>query len=242
MFRPLAERLSVSLGCAVELKTAGDFAQFWQGVARREYDLVHYNQYHYIKSALDYEVVAHNVEGEDGRMYGAVFVRADSGIEQLGDLAGKKIIFGGGPDAMMSHIIPRYLLLEAGLKPDQYSWEYAPNPPNAIMAVYYSQAQAAGGGNAVLRVPVLARSIDTEQLRIIARSESVEQLPWSVRRSLPRTLKKRIQASLLSLPESKEGRAELAMAGMTGIKPAKDADYDNCRAIVHKLQTVFPLD
>jgi ABC-type phosphate/phosphonate transport system substrate-binding protein len=89
---------------------------------------------------------------------------------------------------------------------------------------------------------VLARSIDTHGLRMIARSENVHQLPWSVKRSLPSGTKKRIQAALLSLPDRPAGEAELAAAGMSGIEAATDADYDNCRDMVRKLQAVFPID
>jgi phosphonate transport system substrate-binding protein len=242
MFRPMAERLSKVLGCPVELQTASDFAQFWKGVEAQQYDIVHYNQYHYLRSERAYEVVAHNVEEGRGRIAGALFVRADSGIERLSDLAGKKIIFGGGPDAMMSHIVPRYLLLEAGLGPDKYQWEYAPNPPNAIMAVFYRQADAAGGGDAVIGLPVVRKTIDATQLRAIAQSDPVAHLPWVVKRSLPSPTKSLLKAALLSLPKSDEGLAALKSAGMTGIDSAVDSDYDTCRAMVRKVQAVVPFD
>jgi phosphonate transport system substrate-binding protein len=43
-------------------------------------------------------------------------VRRDSGITEVSQLRGRTIIFGGGKDAMLSHIAPRFLLMQVGLK------------------------------------------------------------------------------------------------------------------------------
>jgi phosphonate transport system substrate-binding protein len=62
---------------------------------------------------------------------GTIFVRRDSGIERLEQLW-EKILFGGGPRAMMSYIVPTYLLPQAGLKAGDYDKTYAINPPHAV--------------------------------------------------------------------------------------------------------------
>ena len=46
MYTPLANYLSDRLGRKVVLITSKDFASFWEGVTKRQYDIVHYNQYH----------------------------------------------------------------------------------------------------------------------------------------------------------------------------------------------------
>lgn len=241
MFSPIAERLHQALGCKVELKTASDFAHFWDGVEAQSYDLVHYNQYHYIRSAATYEVVAHNEEFGSGYLAGAIYTRRDSGINGLHDLIGKTVVFGGGLDAMVSHILPRYLLIRAGVKPDMHESVYAPNPPNAVLAVYYRQAAGGGAADLAMQLPIVASKIDINELRTIATSEPVIHLPWAVRRSLSEDTKRRIKEALLALGTDEAGRAALLSAGMTGIAPAADHDYDRCREIVHAVEEYIPL-
>jgi phosphonate transport system substrate-binding protein len=89
MFSPLAKALGEALGCQVVLRTASDFAHFWHGVKSQSYDIVHYNQYHYIESAAAYQVIAHNEEFGSGTLAGAIYARRDSGISNLSQLAGK---------------------------------------------------------------------------------------------------------------------------------------------------------
>ena len=55
-----------------ELVTAKSFAAFWTEVTQRRYDIVHYNQYHYIRSASDYEVIAHIEEFGKSTIAGAI--------------------------------------------------------------------------------------------------------------------------------------------------------------------------
>ena len=59
---PLADHLAERLGYKVVLVTSKDFDTFWKGVEEQKYDLVHFNQYHYIRSAQTYKVIAHAQE------------------------------------------------------------------------------------------------------------------------------------------------------------------------------------
>ena len=66
MFKPLADHLGERLHRKVTLVTAKDFDSFWKAVTEQRYDIVHYNQYHYIHSAHHYTVIAHQQEfGKD---------------------------------------------------------------------------------------------------------------------------------------------------------------------------------
>lgn len=116
-FKPLEEHLSKQLGEPVHLVIPKDFETFWEGVQKQQFDLVHYNQYHYIKShkELGYEVIVANEEFGNKVIAGALSVRKDSGIKSVADLKGKTILFGGGKKAMGSYIAPTAVLKTAGL-------------------------------------------------------------------------------------------------------------------------------
>jgi len=229
MYTPLANYLSERLGRKVILVTSKDFDSFWKGVMERKYDIVHYNQYHYIQSATSYKVIAHNQEFGKDAVAGALFVRKDSGINELAQLRGRTIIFGGGKDAMLSYIAPRFLLMQAGLKEGDFKTEFAVNPPNAALALYNKQADAAGGGDILIDLPVVKNAVNTQELKLLAATEPLLFLPWAVKRTMPAKLGESIQSLLVELGRSDAGKDILKAAMTTGMGKAEDKDYDRHR-------------
>ncbi len=226
MYTPLADYLSERLGRKVTLITAKDFDSFWEGVTQRRYDIVHYNQYHYIRSAQNYRVIAHSLEFGKDAVAGALYVRKDSGITQISQLRGRTIIFGGGKDAMLSYIAPMYLLIQAGLKEGDFRTEISVNPPNALIALYRKQADAAGGGDILIDLPVVKNAINVQELRILATTEPLLFLPWAVKRAMPAKLRLSIQAILVDLDRSDTGQKVLKAAETTRMGKAEDRNYD----------------
>jgi phosphonate transport system substrate-binding protein len=232
MFTPMAEAIGASIGRKVGVSTSRDFESFWRGVRERRYDIVHYNQYHYIRSSEAYEVVAHIQESGKSTIAGAIFVRRDSGIKRLEDLRGRSVLFGGGEDAMIAYLANRFVMLQAGLKKDDFKSLFAVNPPNSVLALHHRQADAAGAGDGVLDLPVVRKAIDTGELVTLAVSPQLLQLPIAVKRGMPAALRASIEAALLDLPNSELGRQALASAVLTGIGEARDKDYEPHRKMV----------
>ncbi len=234
LFQPIARHLSESLGQPMVLETAKDFDTFWASITQKRYDIVHYNQYHYLKSHKEqgYVVIAKNIEQGEDTLGAAILVRADSGIRTLADLKGKKVIFGGDRRAMQAYVMATYLLRKAGLNPGDYTEEFAKNPPNAVVAAFLKQADAAGAGDQALKLPAVMKQIDVTQMRYLATSEALPHLPWAVKGNLPRELRGRIQQALVNLHKSEDGKALLARTPFDGFAPATNADYDKHRQIV----------
>lgn len=232
MYTPLAEHLSGRLGRKVVLVTAKDFDSFWRAVSERQYDIVHYNQYHFIQSARDYRVIAHNQEFGKNAVAGALFVRRDAGITELKQLRGRTVIFGGGRDAMLSYIAPMYLLNQAGLGESDIKVEFAVNPPNTLLALHHRQADAAGGGDILVDLPVVRKAIDASQLVLLAKTEPLLFLPWAVKRTMPAKLRESVQEILVELEDSEAGRRVLRSANTTGMRKAEDKDYDAHRRMI----------
>lgn len=226
MFKPLVDHLSQQLGREITLVTSKDFDSFWRGVTEQRYDIVHYNQYHYIRSARIYRVIAHQQEFGKDAVGGALFVRKDSGITRISQLRGRTIIFGGGKDAMLSYIAPRFLLMQAGLKEEDFKSEFAVNPPNALLALYHKQADAAGGGDILIDLPVVRNAINTNELTVLATTEPLLFLPWAVKRSMPAKLRESVQSVMVGLERSEAGRKALSSAKATGMGKAEDKDFN----------------
>ncbi len=228
---PMAAYVSDRVGRKVELITAKNFDAFWRGVAGRRYDIVHYNQYHYIRSAHAYQVVAHIEEYDKSTIAGVLYVRKASGITSLSQLRGRTIIFGGGEDAMMSYIVNRHQLLQAGIGKEDFKPLFTVNPANALLALARGAADAAGVGDGVPALRAVREAIDIAELTALAESPPLLQLPVAVRRDMPAALRASIQSALLDLEKSEAGRQALASALMTGMSKAEDRDYDAHRRV-----------
>jgi len=227
MFKPFAEALSRALNRKVVLETTYDFASFWENIANDSYDIVHYNQYHYIKSHHDYgyRVIVRNVEFGHEKIAGSILVRKDSNIETLQDLKGKKIIFGGGRKAMMAYIVPTYLLRQAGLKKGDYFERFALNPSKAVIAAYYRQAVAAASSHYALGMPIINKEIDTSEMKYLATSQKMAHLPWAVNKSISEELASKIRAIMLGLKYTDKGKSILKSMGITKFLPTDDSDF-----------------
>jgi phosphonate transport system substrate-binding protein len=232
---PLVQKLEKELGEPVTLKVPKDFAAFWEGVTKGEFDLIHYNQYHYIVSHKEFGHRVLVVNREDGKntIAGALVVRADSGINTVSDIKGKTILFGGGPKAMGSYIAPTAILKKAGLQEGtDYTAKFANNPPNAVLAAYNKAVDVAGAGDSVLLLPVVTNSVDVKQLKVLATSEEFIQLPWAVHPRVPTDKADKIKQIMSSLDQSTEGKGILKAASVEAFVAADDASFNKVREIV----------
>ena len=233
----LARYLSVVLGRAVRLETARSFDVFWDNVENERYDLVHYNQYHYVKShaSVGYEVFLRNEELGKSTIASAIAVRKDSGITKVTDLKGKRLIFGGGRSALMAFIGVKALLAEHGLQEGDYQEQQAINPLNAVIAMAMRQADAAGTGDVVLIGPGLASKINVRDIVLLAKGPDLPQLPWAVRKHLAAETVNKIRHAMENLNENLEGQKILAKAGVTRFVATRDSDYQVCRELIARV-------
>ena len=233
-FTPLAAFLSTVIGKKVILETTADYAAFAAEIESGRYDIVHFNQYHYVRyhKTHHYQVIAMNEEFGKSSIAGAIVVRKQSGVKNIDGLRNGQIVFGGGQDAMMSYIVPTFLLRQAGLKKGSYTEEFAKSPMNALLAVHYGHAQAAGIGDAVMTLPVIKQKYNAQDIEDILVSEPLAHLPWAVKGNMQAKLADNIKVALTSLKQSAEGRTILGNSNLTGIVSAVDADYDRHREII----------
>ncbi|MGD8572236.1 MAG: phosphate/phosphite/phosphonate ABC transporter substrate-binding protein [Gammaproteobacteria bacterium] len=233
-FQPLADYLSQKLGQKVKLEVPKDFSEFWNNLKQNKYDLVHLNQYHYIRSHKEegYKVIVSNKEFGSGQIAGALSVRKDSGVNSVADLRGKTILFGGGKKAMGSYIAPTAILKKAGLEAGRdYKVAFSKNPPSAVIGVYNKAAAASGSGNVILKIKGVTKRIDSRQMKILAESEPFTQLSWAVKGDMSDDLASKIQDAMVTLDQSAEGKKVLKAARVDDFIPVSDSDYDKVREI-----------
>lgn len=234
LFTPLAQYLSEQLNRDVILETAKSFSVFWGKVKQGRYDIVHFNQYHYIVSHENYgyDVIAANKELGKAEISGALIVRKDSGIEQISDLKDKTILFGGGKRAMQSYISATWLLRKGGLQANDYIEKFAINPPNTIISTYFKRADASGSGDGVMRLGNVQKRIDITQLKILAKTKPMIHLPWAVKSQLSIELRAKIKDILINLDKSTKGLQVLKKSKLDALVPATDSDFNDHRKII----------
>lgn len=235
-FQPLADLLTLQLGEKVDLVVPQSFKAFWIAVKNNEFDVVHYNQYHYIRSHKEngYRVILANEEFGKKTIAGTILVRKDSGINSLKDLKGKMVLFGGSRNAMGSYIAPTSLLKKAGLvEGKDYMVDFAMNPPAALQGVYNRGASAVGAGDSLVALQTISGKINPDELKTIAISEPFTHLPWAVSTNVTDTVAQKIQSIMIGLKNSKEGEEILKSANVTGFYSVSDKDFEQVRELTN---------
>jgi phosphonate transport system substrate-binding protein len=227
MFMPFTRYLARSLERDVQLEIFKDFTSFWEEFQQKQFDIVHFNQYHYIlaRHQFGYQAIARNLEFGSSTIAGSIIVRNDSGIEAVSDLKGKNILFGGGPRAMQSYIAPVWLLQQAGLEKGDYKERFAINPPNAVISTYLRRADAAGTGDVIIRLEMVKKIIDVGAMQYLARTEPMAHLPWAVNPAIDSDLKQQMQQAMLVLKDTPAGQDILDSIRLSGLVKAEDSDY-----------------
>lgn len=237
MFRPLAEFLSARLGVEVILETPPDYLSFWSAIEQGRFDLVHYNQYHYVRAhdQFGHQLIAKNEEFGRAEIRSSILVRNSGPYRSLRDLRDHKILFGGGNSAMVSYVMAVDMLRSAGLKDGDYITQFAQNPVKALIALHYMQGDAAAASDVVTSLPILTRTLGENRFRVLAQSGPVPHLPWAIAEGVDAQRAQSIRQALLGLNDSGEGQRILAAMQLTAVRPATDAEYDVVRVIVERV-------
>lgn len=236
-FTPLVTYLSKKLNRKVILKMSFSYSNFWQDVKEKRYDIVHYNQYHYVKSHVKfgYDVFAMNEEQGKSKITSGIYSIKNSGITKPEDIKGKIVAFGGGPKSMVSYILPLHTLKKLNIASHEFKSIFAKNPPNAVLSVLFNTSDLAAVGTPVLLMPKITRSPDASNLQELAVSEAIVHLPWAYSSELPQELKRKIKEIYINLHTSEEGKQILKKAKVTNFLEANDADYNRVREIIFEV-------
>jgi phosphonate transport system substrate-binding protein len=162
-----------------------------------------------------------------------ILVRQDNPIRSLKELAGSRFGFGA-PLSTSSHLLPRLMLLEAGLVPGRdvecrYYWHHE----RAAKAVVSGEVQACGvrdlAGEKFLR----------SGLRVLAQSEPIPNFPIALGPKSPPGTQESIVRALVTVPaQDRSVQALMAswdeeLAG--GFAVSTDAEFSGIRAMAARL-------
>ena len=228
---PLKEHLEKELGLDVELVVTTDYSSMIEAMAHGRIDLGYFGPLSYVlaqeKADIEPFAALQEVEGEDPT-YQAVFIaNADSGIEDLADVAGKTVAWGDQASTS-SHLIPKAMLAEeADLRVDQgdYEEQYVGSHDAVALTVQNANADAGGMSLPIYERMVEEGLIDSETVVKVQESDPYANYPWTMQSNLPEDLKEKLRAAFLELDDPEV----LEPFGAAGFAEVADSDYDQVR-------------
>jgi phosphonate transport system substrate-binding protein len=167
--------------------------------------------------------------------YQAVLIgNVGAGINKISDIAGKNVAYGDKASTS-SHLIPKSLLAESGLKAGENYREHFVGAHDAVaMAVQNGHAQAGGLSKPIFEALVQRGMIDGSKVKIIAESKPFPQYPWTMRSNLKPELKEKIRTVFTTMNDPEVLKTFKA----DGFGAISDKDYD----VVRNLGSLLKLD
>jgi phosphonate transport system substrate-binding protein len=223
----LKEYLEKTLGKKIDLVVTTDYSSMIEAMRHGRLDLAFFGPLSYVLAKQKSDIEAFAALKRKGKTtYQAVIVANTAAqVNSFADVAGKDVAFGDVASTS-SHLIPKYMLGQKGLKAGQnYKEHFVGSHDSVALAVQNGNAQAGGLSKTIFASLVQRKIIDPAKVKVIAESEEFPEYPWTMRSDLAPELKKKIVSAFLNMKEPgllKAFKAE-------GFDVIADKDYDKVR-------------
>lgn len=234
-FTPLAGYLSERLGRKVEIVIAKDYEDHIEKTGRGIVDIAFLGPASYVKLAQKYgkmPLLARLEVSGKPLLQGVIFVRKDSPISTLQGLAGKRFAFGDR-NSTMAHLVPRLMLLKAGVGAERLAkYSFISNHDSIALGVLMGEFDA----GAIMQD--VFGEFETRGLKAIALTPPISEHVFVASPRLEQKLVPEIRDALLGLKDSAKGKNSMKAikSGMTAMVAVSDSDYNNLRAILSELE------
>jgi phosphonate transport system substrate-binding protein len=231
--QPLRDYLQSKLGKQIELIVTTEYSSMIEAMRFGRIDVAYFGPLSYVlaRSKAEIEPFAAMVEGGKPTYRSVLIASEKSGVSAIGDIRGKKVVFGD-PASTSSHLIPKAMLEDAGLVADRDYQQNFVGAHDAVAAnVANSNADAGGLSEVIWDRLVERKIIDTSKVKVLGYSNEYPQYPWTMRSDLAPDLKDKIRDAFLTLHDPvvlKSFKAE-------GFAPIKDDDYNVIRDLAKAL-------
>ncbi|MDO9466502.1 MAG: phosphate/phosphite/phosphonate ABC transporter substrate-binding protein [Thiobacillus sp.] len=233
-FAPLTQYLSNKLGQPVTLRISQDYQTHIDATGQNAFDIAYLGPSLYVKlrdAHGERPLLARQRIGAHPVFHSKIFVRANSPINDLAGLAGKRFVFGD-PKSTMGHLVPRYQLWQAGITVDRLAgYRYVGDHVNIALGVLAGEFDAGAVKEDVFY------QYEKRGLRAIATSAPMSDHLFVASTKMPPALVDRLRAIMLTMHQDPRGLEALqaVTAGINALVPVQDSDYDSLRAVLNKL-------
>lgn len=223
LWTPLFQLLTEKTGHEFEFHTARDLNSYEKRLDTGEFDIAYMNPYHYtvVHKSVGYNVFA---KEKNRRLKGIIVVRQDSPYRNLSDLRGSVIAFPG-PSAFAATLLPLAEFRKLGVA---VTYEYVSTHNSVYLSVDKGLYVAGGSIRSFFEHldPALAGD-----LRVLWESDGYTPHAIAAHPRVPTQVLAKIKHAMFELENEAAGRQALNRINFNGIVPAKDAEYEDIRAI-----------
>ena len=220
---PLLAEVSRRSGVPLTFQTAPSIPLFEERLAKGLYDLAYMNPYHYVvfHAAPGYRAFA----TEQGRkIKGILVVRNSSPYRKPSDLAGKTVVFPA-PAAFAASILPQAEFARLKIPIEA---RFVVSHESVYRAVA-SGLQEAGGG--IQRTLEASPPDIRAALRVLSETPAYTPHALAAHPRVPADAVARVLTAMASLADDEAGRRLLAPLAFKGITGARDAQWNDIRAL-----------
>lgn len=234
--KPLEIYLEKELGKKIELVVTTDYSSMIEAMRHGRIDMAYFGPLSYVlaKQKSDIEPFAAMKQKGSTTYQSVLIANTGAGIAKISDIVNKNVAYGDKASTS-SHLIPKSILAENGLKAGENYREHFAGAHDAVaMAVHNGHAQAGGLSKPIFESLVQRGLVDPNKVKVLAESKPYPQYPWTMRSNLKPELKEKIRAAFLNLKDPEVLKPFKA----DGFGPISDKDYD----VVRSLGTLLKLD
>ncbi|MDO4265894.1 MAG: phosphate/phosphite/phosphonate ABC transporter substrate-binding protein [Eubacteriales bacterium] len=250
--KPFADYLSEKLGTTVNVTLATDYSTIVEAMASGKVDIGIMPPAAYVqardmgaaKALLTSQLGAYDretglpLEGQlSGTFKGEVLVRADSDMQSLTDLKGKKIATLS-PNSASGYIYPVAELKDAGIDPTVDCTLTTVNDiPSEMTSVLNGQQDACfvfEGARNVFASKFEGHDLMKELRVLYLTKGDIPNDAIAVQPSMDEALQEKVKEVFLNMPNDEEGQEAMALWGHKGYVEAEESAYDTIKAYTEK--------
>ena len=229
IYKPFAKYLSKEIGIPVKFIPVVDYAATVEGLAANRLDLVWYGGFTSVQAARRAKGAQRIIMRKEDAQFKSKFItRKGSGIRSLEDLKGKTFTFGS-VSSTSGHLMPRYFLLQAGVKPEKDFAKFAFSGAHDATAAWVEAGRVDAGALNFLVWDKLVKNkkVDTSKVVVFWTTPDYVDYVWTIRAGIDQNLVKKISKAFLKLDNNNPAHKKLLKLHRTkGYIPAKDSQWE----------------
>lgn len=226
-FKPLGAYLEQELGMKVEFVPVADYAAVVEALAADRIDMAWLGGFTFVQAHLKTGNAVPLVQREQDAEFTSKFITSDPAVKSLQDLKGKTFAFGSVSSTSGS-LMPRYFMLQDGIKPEDFFSRVAYSGAHDATAAWVQAGKADAGvlNASVWQKLVDGGKVDTDKVKVFATTPTYYDYNWTVRGNLDADLQAKIKSAFLALdPAKPEHKAILDLQAASRFIETKPENY-----------------
>lgn len=227
-FKPLGAYLEQELGMKVEFVPVADYAAVVEALAADRIDMAWLGGFTFVQARLKTGNAVPLVQREQDAEFTSKFITSDPAVKSLQDLKGKTFAFGSVSSTSGS-LMPRYFMLQDGIKPEDFFSRVAYSGAHDATAAWVQAGKADAGvlNASVWQKLVDGGKVDTDKVKVFATTPTYYDYNWTVRGNLDADLQAKIKSAFLALdPAKPEQKAILDLQAASRFIETKPENYE----------------